>query len=228
MVKEEKLLLLAQESNDPKEQVEAVAQVVRNCTNNVVDPRVVPYFDTEYLIVQLRARSVGEQINPTYRCNATLPSQEGDGDTPTSCDHKTTVPINLFDVTVTFPDSLPEKTIELSPQFTLYLRYPTISTIDGLLTAVNSKPLQHDVLAQHLTDMFHLLEDKVNNITYTFDDYSLEEKAAFLYNLRSESYQKLIEFATTLPTVTYTTTYTCKRCEFNHTIRLSGLTDFLG
>lgn len=228
LVKEEKLLLLAQESQDSKDQIEAVAQVVRNCTNNEVDPKTTPYFDTEYLLVQLRARSVGEQITPTFRCNTPL----SEGTTPegnsATCGHNTTVPINLFEVNVEFPDSLPEKTVELSTQFTLHLRYPTIYTIEGLLNAVTGTSVAFDAVAKNLSDVLHLLEDKANNITYAFDEYTTEEKTTFLHGLRTEQYQKIVNFATVLPTVTYATTYTCAKCNHTHRVQLSGLADFLG
>jgi len=227
LVKEEKLLLLAQESSDPDEQIEAVAQVIRNCTHGKVDPRTAPYFDMEYLLVQLRARSVGERITPQYICNQ---KRLVDG-VESDCGHQTKVEINLFDVVVkTDLVNTINSVIELSPRFLLYLKFPTLYTVNQLLAAEVTKETdepQIDKTINRMIDLFDTLEDKETQTLYSFNDYTEEEKIEFLNNLSPKDYEKIIEYVGSMPTVTYTTSFTCQACQFNHTITLSGMTDFL-
>lgn len=227
LVKEEKLLLLAQESDDPNEQIEAVAQVIRNCTHGKVDPRTAPYFDMEYLLVQLRARSVGDKISPQYICNQ---KRLVDG-VEHECGHPTKVEINLFDVEVkTNLNNAINSIIELSPRFSLYLKFPTLYTVNNLLAAEltsGEEKSQIDKTVDRMIDVFDILEDKESQTLYHFKDYTEDEKIAFLNSLSPKDYEKIIEYISSMPTVTYTTSFTCDACNFTHTITLSGMSDFL-
>ena len=221
LVREEKLLLMAQESQNLTDQVDAVAQLIRNCTNGEVEPRRTPFFDIEYLIIQLRARSVGENTSPIYQCHHVL---EGG----TSCDHKTPIPVNLLDINVSGLDRNPDKfLVRLSDRYTLKLRYPTIYTVHEL--AVASIPEQthtHDFMV-YLCDIFDTVTDETTGKVDDFEDTTIEERLAFLESISPRKYEEIIDFLGNLPTVQHTITYTCERCGFVHTLVLSGVMDFL-
>lgn len=223
LVREEKLLLMAQESDDYKDQVEAIAQIIRNCTNDQVNPQIVPYFDIEYLLLQLRARSVGEVATPIYVCH----NKPNGSDV--ECGHRTSVPINLTDISVGGLDQPEEKFIlKLSDRYTLRLRYPTVYTIHQLVMnaieegKINSKPFM-----EAICDVFDVLEDNETQQSYSFAEYTTEEKMQFLESLSTRNYEELVEFLDGLPTVEKTITFTCESCKFEHTIALSGVVDFL-
>ena len=75
-VKEEKLLLIASESNDPDEMINATKQVVNNCiVSEKIDIEKLTFFDIDYIFIALRAKSVGDKIEMKYTCNAI--DQEG-------------------------------------------------------------------------------------------------------------------------------------------------------
>ena len=78
-----------------------------------------------------------------------------------------------------------------------------------------------------LVDIFDTLEHTDGTI-HRFDDYSVTEKIEFIESLSPSNYEKLIDFLDRMPTVSFTTDYTCDRCKTHHTIKLSGLSDFLG
>lgn len=221
LVREEKLLLMAQESGNYDEQSEAVAQTIRNCTNNQVDPRVVPYFDIEYLLLQLRAKSVGEIASPIYVCHQQIDGKE--------CGHKTPVSVNLLDATVNNLTRSPEDFIlKLSDQYTLHLRYPTVYTIHQLLTSTIEKGrLGSAPFMSAICDVFDVLEDHTSGNTYNFSEYTSQERLEFLESLSTRNYEELIAFLDSLPTVEKEVTFTCGACQFEHTIKLSGVTDFL-
>ena len=68
LVKEQKLLMLAQESENNKEMLDTVVKIVSSCTFNKVDPTHSPLFDIEYVFLKLRAKSVGENVEVTLLC----------------------------------------------------------------------------------------------------------------------------------------------------------------
>jgi len=226
LVKEEKLLLMAQQSKSYDEQVEAIAQVIRNCTNNQVEPKTAPFFDIEYLLIQLRTRSVGETISPYYVCRNKVNEEE--------CGHRTAVTINLQEIKVTdFVTTIPVKSLQVSPRYVLNLRYPTVYTVQRLLLfnasvddAERSK-LAVDVV-DSLIDVFDTLEDKDTGTLYKFDDFNRTQKIEFLNSLLSTDYEKITQFVAEMPTVYVETSYTCEKCAFEHSIRLQGMSDFLG
>ena len=224
LVREEKLLLMAQESENYQDQVEAIAQIIRNCTNDQVDPRNAPYFDIEYLLLQLRARSVGEVTTPIYVCHHTPEGSE------TECGHQTAVSVNLTDTSVTNLEQPKENfIITLSDKYTLHLRYPTVYTIHELLkSAVTTGKISSVAFMEALCDVFDKLEDHTTTQIYDFTDYSTEEKMQFAESLSPRSYETIIQFLDRMPTVEKNITFTCEACQFNHTIKLSGVVDFLG
>lgn len=222
LVREEKLLLMAQESNNYQDQVEAIAQIIRNCTNDQVNPRTAPYFDIEYLLLQLRARSVGEVTTPVYVCHH-KPEESAE------CGHQTAVPINLTEIVVTNHNQPPEKFIvKLSDKYTLHLRYPTIYTVHNLLqTSLETGDTNSATALEVLCELFDRLEDHETNQHYDFADYTTEEKIQFSESLSTRSYEEIIEFLSDLPTLEKIISFKCEKCQFEHNIKLSGIVDFL-
>ena len=223
LVKEEKILLLSQESNNPDMQVDAIAQVIKNCTFNAIDPRHAPYFDVEYLLLQIRSRSVGEVINPTYKCHTIIPELN------TECGHLTNISINLSEIPPTNVDKTPKDfLVNISNRFELKLKYPTIYTVnDLLLAATNSEFPTAEKTLNAIVDMFDTLTDKSTGATYNFEDYSMDEKTEFMDRMTPQDYKGIIKFLENIPSISHTTTYTCANCNTTHAIRLEGLTDFL-
>lgn len=223
LVREEKLLLMAQESENYDDQIEAIAQIIRNCTNNQVNPRVAPYFDIEYLLLQLRARSVGEVATPIYMCH-----NKPNGD-EIECGHRTNVPINLNEITVMGLNLSDEDfEIKLTDRYTLQLRYPTVYTIHQLVVAaIDDAKIETDTFMEAICDVFDILKDNQTGKSFAFMDYTTAEKMEFLESLSTKNYEELIVFLDKLPTVEKTLTFTCEKCKFEHKITLSGVVDFL-
>lgn len=218
LVREEKILLMAQESTNYSDQAEAVGQVILNCTNGAVDPRRVPFFDIEYLLLQIRARSVGEVATPTYQCHNVVDGVE--------CNHRTVVRVNLADIKV--EGNMVPPPIELTPKYTLALRWPTIFTVDDLFfAAVSNNVPNTSGLINKLADLFDKLVDTETGTEYAFVDYTEKEKIDFLETLPTSCYDKLVEFVGNMPSLKTSIDYKCERCGFEHHIGVSGLADFL-
>lgn len=220
LVREEKLLLMAQESTNYDEQTEAVAQVIRNCSNNEVEPNKAPYFDIEYLLLNLRARSVGEIASPIYVCKNTDPV------TNTECGHKTELNINLTEIAAPDVPRNPENfIIDINEQYKLVLQYPTIFTINSLLMGLAGPQKSKGIDA--LADLFLELIDTQNNTTYKFETYTFEERVEFLNSLSPTIYEQLTQFVSQMPTISYVSDYNCEKCGYAHHVELRGMTDFL-
>lgn len=225
LVKEEKLLLLAQQSNNYTEQVSAITQVIKNCTNGQVDAKKVPYFDIEYLLVQLRTRSVGETVTPLYVCHNIPEGQDEE------CGYKTPLKINLQDVVV---KNLPESaspTVALTDRYTLTLRYPTVYTVQKMMSSAAQLPTKNKSvtdIVDSMIDVFESLHDTQTGIVYKFDEVPPTEKLEFLNSLTSQQYEQITKFVGEMPSVSLDVEYTCDQCHFTHKIALKGLADFLG
>lgn len=226
LVREEKLLLMAKESGNPDDGVEAVAQVIRNCAaQDALDPREMPYFDSEYLLLQLRIRSIGEIIEPVYHCQNSVASSTGDAGI---CGNRMKLRINLTEVHVTdLPPTGEGLTVVVSPKFTLTLRYPSIYTISGLLRDAENMTPSLSKVVDGIVDIFDTLVDTENDVIYKFSDYTPAEKMEFLDSLDPRTYQKFVEFIGNMPMLTHSVDHICERCQFHHTISFTGLSDFL-
>lgn len=224
LVREEKLLLMARESDNYQDQIEAVAQVILNCTNGGVDPKTAPYFDIEYLLLQIRARSVGETVTPIYKCH-NIPNGHA-----TECGHENTVKIDISKVPVSGLPQSPEKfNIRLSEDYTLHLRYPTIYTIHELVHAtlnIEGK-FKSQSYIEALCDIFDTLTHTPTNTVYNFSEYMTDEKIAFAESLSPRAFDEITDFLLDIPSVSTTIQFTCEACKFEHAIPILGINSFL-
>ena len=122
VVKEEKTLLMAAQSEDPNDMVDAVKNTIAAC---VLDKSVsidkLPYFDVEYIFINIRAKSVGEIVKLEYR------RAGGKNYSGMVCEEVTPVEINLENVKVEKKDGHSSK-IHLDERLGLEMRYPSRTT----------------------------------------------------------------------------------------------------
>jgi len=109
LVKEEKILILAQESNDPKEMIKAMQDIVTSCSGGNVNGRELPFFDLQYAFIQLRSQSIGNITDFVLICG--------------ECGHKTETTLDLNSLTVDFPENHSNK-IMLSDNVGVFMKYP--------------------------------------------------------------------------------------------------------
>ena len=109
LVKEEKLLLIAMESEDEKQIIEATKNVIKNCIINKIDIDVLPIFDIEYIFLWLRARSKGEVIELNYKCP--------------QCEKTVPISFNIEDIKIHRKDEHTNK-IQLTNDLGVCMRYP--------------------------------------------------------------------------------------------------------
>ena len=117
LIKEEKALLIAQQSEDPIVMVNSLKQVIKSCLQTEVDVDDFATFDIEYIFTQMRAKSVGEIVDLSLKCD-------------TCVDEKavSNIKINLTEVTVDKPENHTNK-IKLFDDVGVVLKYPSLETI---------------------------------------------------------------------------------------------------
>jgi hypothetical protein len=177
-VKEEKILLVAQESNDREQELLAARQIVNNCLVKT-DVSKLPMFDLEYVLMVLRARSVDNSVKFSIT----------DPDTKERVD----LEINIDEVTVT-KDKEHTNKIKINDQFVLFLKYPTIDEFSQIIKMDPSDPLVNYFIMVSCLDQLASEEE-----TYNFKDYSQEEIDDFMNDMTGEVMKDIKKFFETMP-----------------------------
>ena len=211
LVKEEKLLLTAQESGEDAV-LPAVKQIIKNCVQGEVDVDNMPLFDIEYLFLRLRAKSVGEEVTlglKPWGC----PQNGGE-----LCNLSTEVAINLEEVKV-LKDEKHTSKIMLDDKIGIMMKYPDISQIgiEGSETEMGMKVIKSCI------NMIFTEEE-----THERDSFTDKELDVFFDSLNSKQFQKLKNFFDTMPVLKHTVKYKCKTCGEEKETTLQGLNSFFG
>jgi hypothetical protein len=217
-VREEKILLMAQTSEDIEDMVAAIKQVLHNCI--MVEDQSSPIsklatFDIEYLFVKLRAKSVGEVIEVVFteKFHDLVVNGEEKGTV------KYTAEINLDEVEIIIPEDH-DKTIKLADDIGIVMNYPSFEQV-ALMEKKGENP-------DSVFDMFLDCVDSVFDADGVYtkeDDFTKEELEEFILDLSTDATVKITEFFDTMPTLEHTVTAKDKDGnEKQYTIR--GLTDF--
>lgn len=214
LVKEEKILLTALQSEDTEDIANATKQIVRNCIiTPSVDVDKLEIFDFEYLILQLRIHSVGGTTKIRF-----LPIQNTEC---AECAKYREVEVNLKDAKV---ENLKEtsKKIKITDKIGLSLRYPTTKVFSLLETAKNSKDL--NLVFKLIWSCIEYVYDE-DTITHA-RDVKEAEGIEFLENLSSDTFKQIEEFLSDIPKLQQTIHVKCSKCSFEQDYILSGLNDF--
>jgi hypothetical protein len=209
LVKEEKALLLAQQSEDPKVMINTLKSIIQNCIVDDVDPDKLAIFDYEYLFTQIRAKSVGEIVELMFLCD-------------TCTDDKAKAPVNL-DISkfvVEFPEGHSNK-IELFDDVGIMMKNPNIDTLEKL-EQVNDGDVNaiFDVVADCMESVYTTEE------VFNTKDQTKQEVLDFLENLTQEQFKKVENFFLTMPKLRQKVEYDCPVCNKHHVKTMEGLESF--
>ena len=215
LVKEQKLLLMANQSDDAKDSLNVVKQICKNCIIDDIDVESLPVFDLEFIFLNLRARSVSEVINLQYKCNNKIKSEAGE---ETACGNLEKFDVNLLEITPT-KDPKHDKKIMLSDKLGIMMKYPTFEMIANL-----KGQNEDETLMELLTICIDNIFDK-DNIYYT-KDVTKEELVDFIDNLQQKDLEKIQEFFETAPKIKKDISFNCRKCGYKESIEVEGLQNF--
>ena len=207
LVGEQKVLLIAQESEDNQAQVSEMLRIIDACCENIAI-NTLPSVDLEYLFLQIRIKSIGETSNIALECE--------------ECKESVETVINLNDLEIVGLDQKKDNFIKLSDTITLEMTYPSLM----MLTAVPFEEGKPNTQA-----VFKLLNYCVVSITdgdevFTRDDFTEKELDSFLENMSIPMLDKVQDYMNSVPSVVIKHQYQCEQCQHNSTIELEGIGSF--
>ena len=208
LVKEQKLLMMAQESENDNEIVDMVSQIVNACTFEKIDVDTSPMFDIEYIFLQIRGKSVGEKIDLMLTCPD---------------DEKTSVPVqvNINDISVLMSEEHNNE-IDITNNIKMVFRYPLLKDVKGIPADTKDVDL-----------IFHLLYGCTESIQhgeeiYNRVDISDKELAEFIDSLTGEQFERITDFFQTMPKLRHVIPVKNPKTEVESEVVVEGLASFLG
>jgi hypothetical protein len=214
LVKEQKNLLMAIESNESTTIQQNVKDILNNCTiTEGINIDNLPIIDVEYYFINLRAKSVGEVVQSRYKCNNIVDDRE--------CGNIMEKDINLLELKVLMDDTISPE-IQLTNKVSIKMKYPEFGIV------------QDSLKYEDITDItFNMI---ANSIDYIYDgeqfyyghEASPGEMLEFVEGMNQEQFAKVEEFFNKLPKLKETIDLTCSKCGFQHKIDVEGLENFFG
>jgi len=213
LVKEEKVLVLALESQDNKQISTAIKTVLNNCIiSKGIKIEQLPTFDIEYLFLNIRGKSVGEEVEVTIICPD---------------DEETTVPVKItLDEIQVQENEEHNKDIKLDSKLTMRLKYPSLEEFiknnfdfNGSNANIDQS---FDLIASCIDVIFNEEE------TWTSEDVSKKEMVEFLEQLNSNQFKQIEKFFETMPKLSHKIEVTNPKTKVKSTVVLEGLASFFG
>ena len=209
LVKEEKVLMMALETEDKKIALDAIADTINACIDEDINVYKLPVFDIEYLFTQIRAKSVGETSTINIACS--------------ECNTPNENSVDLSKIKVTVPKSI--KPINLGDNMKLNLKYPILAEVtDTMLDNEQNNATQ----TQQIFDLIAICLDtlETENELINFADESKAEVMAFLESFNNKQFEQVRKFVEELPQMKHDVKFKCDKCEHENEITLKGTNDF--
>tara|TARA_A100001011_G_scaffold130396_1_gene137413 strand:- start:2357 stop:3064 length:708 start_codon:yes stop_codon:yes gene_type:complete len=207
LVKEQKILMMAQEGSDENEIAEAMGNLVSDCTFGKIDAKVSPMFDIEYIFLKVRGKSVGDKIE----LNVTCPDDE-----------ETSAPVTI-DIEEIQVHMLEDHTneVNISDDIKVVLRYPVLSDMKNVKASSNSVDRVFNVLNSCITSI-HFGDDVYNKVDLTEKDIN-----EFVDQFTSEQFDTMVKFFDTMPKMRHIVNVTNPKTKVTSEVVLEGLESFL-
>ena len=207
LVKEQKVIMMAQESDDQKEIMNGMADLISSCTFGKLDARNLPMFDVEYIFLKIRAKSVGEVIDLSVICP---------DDGVTSVIKK----INIGEIDLQISENHTNK-IDITDNMQLHLRHPIFSDAHLMKDGDNTDGL------------FKLLHRCVVKLVYNDEEFhrmDMSEKdiTEFIDQMNNEQFENVIDFFKSMPKLKHVVNIVNPKTKVKSEVLLEGLNSFLG
>lgn len=209
LVKEEKVLLIAMESENPDQIKSAVLQILENCiTTKGIKLESLTMFDIEYIFLRVRAKAVGETVEMRLTCK---------DDNTTQVNYE----LNLEDVEVVFPEGH-DKKIMFDETSGIVMKYP------GYDQFVKTQIMQKEPSTE---EVFDIIIDSVHQIIDGEDVYeaattSRKEIAEYIEGLTTKHFEKIQDFFSTMPKLSHTIKITNPNTAVESEYEIEGLVNF--
>lgn len=204
LVKEEKILLIAQQSGNDTEVIRAIKQILNNCILIDIDLDTLAIFDIEYMFLKLRSKSVNNIVKLSYR-------DTEDGEV---YDFE----LDLDTIEMTMPETINSK-IEINENVGMTMKYPSASITDRM----KEFDTEVDLMTFFIVNCIDTIYDEDN--VYVSSDFTEEEISEFLDGLNVKSFEKIREFFESIPRLYHKIEYK-NSIDSDRSIELTSLKDF--
>ena len=207
LVKEQKTLMIAQESEDETVIQNALADVISSCTFDKFDPWEIPAFDLEYIFLNIRGKSIGEMLDINVLC-------------PDDMETRVPVKVNLEEIEVTMDDEHSTE-VGLEEDIKMIMKYPTLKDVTKVMASKGTGTEQ----------MFNMVNICVNEIhhgeeIYNHVDMSEDDLVEFIDNMTAGHLEKVNKFFETMPKLFHTVTIINPNTKVESEVTLQGFDDF--
>lgn len=214
LVKEQRNLLMAIESDEPKSIQQNIHDILYNCTiTEGVDIDKLPIIDVEYYFINLRAKSVGEIVENKYRCNNMVDDKE--------CNNIMEKSINLLDIKVQTSEAVSPE-IQLTDKIAIKLKYPEFGIVNDSIRFDNINDVTFNMIAQSIEYIYD------GQQFYYAHEAQPNEMLEFVEGMNQEQFAKVENFFNNLPKLKEVLDIKCSKCGFEHHIPVEGLESFFG
>ena len=206
LVKEEKVLLIAQQTGTYEDNIRAIKNVIESCVNDIDDIDSMPLFDVEYIFLQLRIKSIGSIVEPTIVCPETGES--------------ISIELDLTKIKATTNEKQTNK-IKINDNVMITMKYPTIRTIE------NEEEIDYNDPEKFYDLVVNCIE-RIDTNEETIDVEMLPKKELedFLDNMNKKQFENILEFFLTSPKLYHEVKYTTSD-GVERELVLQGISDFL-
>ncbi len=216
LVKEEKILHIAMESESLDSIMMALEQIINNCVEGDIDLPNTPMFDLEYMLLQIRSKSIGEIVKPVITCS--------------KCQHQSEIAMDINKAKVIGEvKSDDDNKIQISDEIGVVMSYPTMASVTKGLKR-SGEDTGDDSLVE---DLVHSITDNMKYIydsseVYNCRECSDEELVKFVDSLTKEQFNKITEFFLTIPKVILEKSHKCEKCGAEENVEVEGMQNFFG
>lgn len=204
LVKEEKILMIALESQDQNMIMRAIKDVIEQCVYDDIDVNKLAVFDIETLFLALRSKSVGENMDLKIKCS--------------ECESLVDVAINVDDIEI--PQVNTENVVMLTETIGVTLRYPSFEMVSNIGDDIDTVDGAFKMIADCIDTIFE--DDAIHNAS----DITQAEMNEFLENLNSDQFKKMSTYFEDMPALKHDLNYTCPSCTKTNHMELKGLQSF--
>ena len=205
LVKEEKVLMIALESNDQKQIMRALKDVISNCVDGV-NANELTTFDLEYLFMMLRGKSVGENININVKCK--------------ECESSSPYTMSIADINPPVVVDDVDNKVMLNDDVGITLKYPVLEDIESLASADENDDGMFELIGACIDTVF--TKDDV----FKMADESKAERIRFVESLSSEQFVSMTDFFEAIPAMNALIKFNCIHCKAKNEVELRGLQSF--
>jgi len=213
LVKEEKVLMIALESQDEVNITKALVDTIGSCTDGALNAKNITPFDLEYIFLQLRSKSVGETTDIRFKCE--------------KCEELNDVTVNLAAIEAPKMQGKKDLLVKVSDNLSIQMKYPTVA--DAMDTMKHTRDTNSE--ASRVDQLFETIIASIDVIFYGDEtlyakDHTKKELLDFIESMNAQQFAALSGFANEVPSINTDIVFDCDKCGHHNERHVEGLQNF--